>query len=247
MNFLERFKDRTGGVIVSVIASIIFCCCGAVMAFYISPRQALEANRIANLPQMDAAFVIDAEPGEDLLVSGRLVDNRVSVEDTEFVAHKLERWTVTLPDEDSNSTTPTGKWSTVEFISPSLTFQVTGETFNILASEDAQFSGPLHEDVIPGEGPESASDGTEDLRDGTLRFKGFFDGDIITVLGVKASTGGIIPDQLFFGDRVEFEESEADAAKGLLFGGIFMLACAPIILIGGSLGALLGRRRRKLF
>lgn len=128
--------------------------------------------------------------------------------------------------------------------SPLLIVEVTGQAIDVLASGDAAFSGKLRELHVPGEGPNTASDGADEIIEGTLRYRGFSNGDVITILGVKASSGGIIPDHLYAGDRVEFEQAQADAAKGLLIGGIVMMTCAPLILVGGGAAALFGRRRR---
>ena len=244
MNIVQRAKDRVGGVIAAVFAAIVFCCCGAMMTFYLAPQQAIEANRIKNAPQMDAAYVFNANPGDDLLVSGKLVDNQPVLADQEFVAYRLERWDVTVSRDNDGETSTSGSWTQVEIQSPLLTIEVTGQVLDLLASDDAAISGRLRELIVPGEGENTAKDGTSEVRDGTLRYQGFFDGDVITVLGVKASTGGIIPDHLYAGDRVEFEQSQADAARGLLFGGILMMTCAPLVLVGGGAAALFGRSRR---
>ena len=72
MNIVQRAKDRLGGVIAAVVAGIVFCCCGALMTFYLAPSQALDANRIKNLPQMDATYVLTAAPGEDVQPAARV-------------------------------------------------------------------------------------------------------------------------------------------------------------------------------
>ena len=244
MNIFQQIKDRVGGAIAAVVAAILFCCCGAMMAFYLSPRQALEAKRIADLPQMDAAYVLSAEPGDDILVSGKLLNNPRVFEDSALIAYRLDRWDVSESTDDEGETTTNGFWEKVELISPALNIQVTGQPLEILAGDSVSFSGRLREEFVPGTGSLSATDGGEELYDGTMRYSGFYDGDLATVLGIKGSSGGIVPEKLFAGDRVEFEESESDAAKALLIGGIIMMICAPVILVGGGIAALLGRRRR---
>ena len=72
----------------------------------------------------------------------------------------------------------------------------------------------------------------------------FIDGDLVTVLGKKASSDGVIPSELYAGDRVAFADSKQDAARGLLIGGLCVIGLAPIVLVGGALIALFGRRRR---
>ena len=66
--------------------------------------------------------------------------------------------------------------------------------------------------------------------------------DLVTVWGKKASSEGVIPDEYYAGDRVAFVESQHAEAKGALIGGICMLALAPIVLVGGILSAVFGKR-----
>lgn len=68
------------------------------------------------------------------------------------------------------------------------------------------------------------------------------DGALTTVLGQKATTGGIIPEHLFAGDRVAFETSQRQAASGLLFSGICLMILSPLVLVGGLLFVLFRRR-----
>lgn len=111
MTIVQRARDRIGGVIAAVFAGIAFCCCGAALTFYLAPQQALEANRIKNIPQMDAAYVFQANPGVDLLVSGKLADNPTLLEEAGFVAYKLERWDVTVSTDEDGSTSTSGSWT----------------------------------------------------------------------------------------------------------------------------------------
>ncbi len=78
----------------------------------------------------------------------------------------------------------------------------------------------------------------ERLPDGTRRYQGFFDGDLVTVLGKKSANGGVLPEHIFGGDRLQFEESQRQAASGLFMAGLCMMAFAPLLLIGGLLWAL---------
>lgn len=245
MNLFESLKNRAVEVTAAVVAAVAFCCCGALMAFYLSPQQALQANRIAGLPQMDAGFVAEAEPGEDLLVTGVLAGNDSALPEQGFVAYTTEIWQVTPPAPDSESGEASGRWESSGVTLPALTIRVGGEDVAVLRSTGARLSGPLREVVVPGPGQETAHEGDRSLPEGSLRYRGFFEGDLITVLGVKASSGGIIPEELFAGDRVEFEESQVEAAKGLLFGGIAMMVCAPVVLVGGGLLAVFRKRRRR--
>jgi hypothetical protein len=82
------------------------------------------------------------------------------------------------------------------------------------------------------------------LSEGSLRVRGFYNGDLVTVWGQKASIDGIIPKELFAGDRVTFIESQHATAKGLLIAGISMMVCSPIVLAVGVFTSMFGRRKR---
>ena len=244
MNIISAIRERIRAVIAAVVGSILFCICGTFLTFVMAPRQAIEANRVGNLPQMDAASVAAAAAGDDVLITGSLVDNEI-VDEGGYVAYELYEWVVTLPDaDDDEESQPRGSWNLVETVAPDLNLDVNGSTLLILASASPNFGGNLHEEIIAGEGLEQAEYEDELLPEDSLRLEGLFNGDLLTVLGSKGSTGGIVPVDLFAGDRVAFEQSEVDAAKGLLFAGICFMVFAPIVLVGGFLGAIFGRRRR---
>ena len=131
----------------------------------------------------------------------------------------------------------------MERITPDLTLNVNGRRLEILRASNVRFSGPLHERLVRAYSFRRAKYNNEDLAEGSERLRGFHNGDLVTVLGSKASAGGVIPDELFAGDRIAFVQHEKSAAKGLLTGGLCMMGIAPIILIGGILSALFGRRR----
>ncbi|NUM48701.1 MAG: hypothetical protein HUU38_28675 [Anaerolineales bacterium] len=244
MNIFQLIRDRIAAVIGVVFFSILICFCGIAFTFFFAPQQAIEATRISNLPYMDAGTVTSAAPGTDLLVTAWLAGNAPLVEADAFVAYTLETWDVTPgTSSDEGETEPNGTWETVEQVIPDLTLDLNGQTVHLLSAPSVSFSGPLHEQVVRGNGVEEAQYDGAWLPEGSQRYRGFFDGDLLTVLGKKASTGGIIPEKMFAGDRVAFEQSEKDTAKGLLIAGISMMVCAPIFLVLGGLGAIFGRAR----
>ena len=74
--------------------------------------------------------------------------------------------------------------------------------------------------------------------------RGFSNGDVVTVVGHKASTGDVTPDRIFGGDRVQLIENIRSGAQTMFAIGIGMMICSPIVLIMGVVGALFGRRSR---
>jgi hypothetical protein len=244
MNIFRAIRERIGAAIGAVIGAIFLLGCGALLVLFLSPKQAIEANRIEKMPEMGTREVEAAPSGDDVLVTGRLEDNPL-MDAGGFVAYEMEEWTVTLPDPDDPEDEPEGDWETVEQLVPNLSLNVNGKILRILGSDDATLSGLLNEEIIYSEGYEEAEYDGEWVPHGSLRLRGFFNGDLVTVLGKKASAGGIIPEELYGGDRVAFADSKHRAARGLLIGGIVMMACSPVVLVGGLLSALFGRRRRR--
>jgi len=79
--------------------------------------------------------------------------------------------------------------------------------------------------------------------DGTMRWRGFKDGDLLTVVGQKGSTGDLAPKRLFGGDRVQLVQDIRAGARAAFGIGIGLMICSPFVLVGGILAGLLGRRR----
>ncbi|MFH1636563.1 MAG: hypothetical protein ABIG63_21490 [Chloroflexota bacterium] len=242
MNIFSRIRERIGAVIAALIGSVALLGCGLLFALVLAPQQKLEARRIEAMLLMDAGAVTAASAGDDILITGRLEDNPL-VDEAGFVAYELEEWVVTLPDSENADDDPDGSWETVEHVVPDLSLNVGGEVVLILSANEATLSGPLHEELLYSEAYEEAKYNNEWLPDGSRRYRGFYNGDLTTVLGKKASAGGVIPDELYAGDRVAFVESQHEAAKGMLIAGIAMLVCSPVVLVGGGLAAVFGRRR----
>jgi hypothetical protein len=243
MNLFLSLRDRMGKAVGAVVAGVLMLACGSLLAFVFSPMQALEARRIDRLPLMDAGSVEAAAAGEELLVTGQLLDNPLQ-EEGGYVAYRLEEWVVTLLDPEDESDEPDGDWKKVEQVVPALNLEVGGRTVRIAANHDARLSGSLAEELILSESYDEAKYMGELLPHGSLRLTGLLNDDLVTAWGKKGSTGDLIPDELYGGDRFEFVESKKDAAKGLFIGGVALMVCAPVMVIGGILGAFFGRRRR---
>ena len=248
MNITFDIRDRINRIVAAAIGAAFLMACGALLAFALAPKQALETRRIEQLPEMAAEDVAIAASGDDILITGRLEDNPVITEGR-FVAYVRETWRVTVPTPGSQtngqSGEPTGKWETEERIVPDLTLNVDGREVKILQANSVTMSGPLDERVIHAYGfYRSAKYKGEMLAEGSERVRGFHNGDLITVLGAKASSGGVIPDELFAGDRVAFVKQKKSAARGLLVCGLCMMGLAPIVAVGGIVSALFSRRRR---
>jgi hypothetical protein len=248
-NPFEILRRRIGAVFAAFGASLMCCICGALMTFVFAPAQALQAARISGLPRVENAAAVQAvAAGDELLVTGVLTGNPVVFEDAGLVAYSEDEWQVTVPsssnDDPGSSREPHGSWKSVKTDVPALTLEMNGQPVALQAAGGVTLSGPLHEQLVPGNGISAKYNG-QSLPDGSRRYQGLRNGDQVTVLGKKAAGEGIAPDQLFAGDRAAFEENQRQAAAGLLIFGIVMMVMAPVVLVGGVLGAIFGRGRRR--
>jgi hypothetical protein len=242
MLLLRNIQQRIGSAIAAIIAAIGFLLCGAIMAFVVSPQQAAEWRRIEKLPVLDAASYAAAETGSQVAVTGTLDGNAPLTEDG-MVAYIRARWDVEPADPDVEDDQPDGTWNTAEVAAPALILAIDGGSISTLPADSPTFGGSQHEQIVPGESTLVADDNGQSLPDGTLRTRGFMDGDLVTVVGQKGSTGDVAPTRLFGGDRVQLVENIRSGARAAFSIGIGLMICSPFVLVGGILAGLFGRRR----
>jgi hypothetical protein len=244
MGILASIRERIGNVIAAVIGAVVLLGCGLLFLVVLAPKQKQQAIRIEALPLMDASSVAFSASAEDILITGYIHGQPIPGAG-QYIAYELDEWDVTPADSDDPNDEPSGSWKEIERLVPQLDLDVDGQRVIIQSNNDAYMNGPLHEEVEGSGAYLSADYGSTNLSDGSLRYRGFYDGDLTTVWGQKASIEGVIPKELFAGDRVTFIESQHATAKGLMIAGISMLVCSPVVLVGGILSALFGRRRRR--
>lgn len=245
-NIGRTVTNRIGGAVAAIGAAIFMALCGALMAFVLAPQQAIKAANIEKMPQMDAAYVSAAAPGTDILITGYLNGSAPNPQLPKFIAYEAEQWDVSEnKNTDGTPQAPSGSWEHVETIVPDLTLDMSGTPVNILSANNATLSGSnLHEQLVTKSSAFTADYKGQKLGEGSLRYTGFFSGDLVTVLGKKSSGDGVVPEELFAGDRVAFEQYQKDSAKALLFMGFAAMICSPFVGIGGVVAALMGRGRR---
>ena len=244
-NLISNLRGRVNAVIGVVIAAIALCACGAFMTFYLAPTQAMQAFQISKMPQMTAQTVNDAAAGTQLLITGYISGEVPTASLPDYIAYTQQEWDVTVTeDSNGNDNTPSGSWKNSQTIVPELTLDMSGAPISILSNNRASLAGQLHEKIVDGTGSLQADYNGQNLRDGAIRYQGFFSGDLTTVYGKKASVDGVIPDNLFAGDRVAFEAYQKELASSYLFMGIAFMVCSPIFLIVGIFAAAFGRQGR---
>ena len=241
MRIFSSIRERIGMVVGAGVGALALLGCGLLFTLVLAPKQKIEAQQIERMPIMDADAVADAPAGEEILVTGRLAGEALPGAG-EFVAYELEEWVVRPADPATPDAEPDGNWETVRQITPDLELTISGKKIQLLIAEMAKLSGPLHEELVYSDNYNTAEYEGETLPDGSFRYRGFYAGDLATVLGKKASSGGVIPDEYYGGDRVAFTENKHSAAKGMLIGGMCMIGLAPLVLIGGVLSAVFRRR-----
>lgn len=242
MNLLQNIRGRINATIAAVVGAILTLICGALLAFVISPQQAIEWRRIQNLPELDAGSFASTASGEDVAITGPL-DGNAELTDDGLVAYIHERWEVTPADPDDEDDEPSGMWAMVETNVPALSVQIAGGTVETLADNSASLEGSLHETLTQGTGAEVAEFENQQLPEGSERIRGFRNGDLVTVVGTKATIGGLAADRIFGGDRVQLVENIRSGARAAFLIGIGFMICSPIILVVGVLSGLFGRKQ----
>ncbi len=208
--------------VATLFAWLVVGYCAWVL-LWIVPQQLVLAWRISHLPTMDGTAVVAAAPGDDVLLTGRLVDNPAAAYD--FVYYTQERWKVkTSPDSAGK---PYGRWEDAEDYLPDLNLVVDGRRIQLQGNSDVTLLGDVHlETYEAGSGRRLPIDAIHIL-DGTLRYHGLRNGDQITVLGRKAVSGDIIPSYLFVGDLETFRERQWNRVKNLFLAALFLIVFAP--------------------
>ncbi len=235
-NFFSSVRQRVRSMLAITAISVLCLLCGGLMAFGLAPAQAIQAYRISRLPVTDdAAQVAAAQPGEELLFTGTLKGNPPLLEGLDFIAYSAEEWIVTLPSDNASNSKPGGHWETTETVIPALTLELNNQPVSLLKTSSARLSGDLHILIVKGDSPHQAEYEGERLPDGSKRYRGLFDGDLATVLGKKSASGSVLPEHIFAGDRLQFEESQRQAASGMFASGLCMMVFAPLLLVGGLL------------
>jgi hypothetical protein len=207
LNPLLTIRERIGAAIGVLVVSSICCLLGVFMTFFLAPRQAIQANRISNLPVVSLAEIDSAATGDTLLITGVINGTPPHPEIADFVAYSGEQWVVTVPSasDSESSSEPTGSWKPIPTVVPDLSLEMEGQLVPIHAASSARLDGALRELIVPGEGELSADYEGQPVTDGTIRYHGLDNGVLTTVLGEKATDEGVTPKQIFAGDRAAFE------------------------------------------
>ena len=234
-----RERSRTLGALARVALAIFVC--GAAMARCLAPMQEVEWRHIQSLPELDADSFAAQPTGQEVVITGALVDNPLALPQYELVAYQVEEWNVSWDDENDEYE---GSWTVIETNMPALAVSITGGSVKTRSVSSLTIGGDTHEYLELGVGLDSALYEGRQLPDGSLRTRGFSNGDLVTVVGAKSSTGELTPERIYGGDRAQLVAEIRSGAHALFsFGLVMMLVCAPGVLIIGAIATISGRRR----
>lgn len=245
MDLFGGIRRSISGAVGIVIATIGIFACGAVMAFFLSPQAALEWRRIEALPELDTSSFAALSAGSEAAITGTLKDNDTLTSDG-LVAYRKEIWNVSQSSSSSSSTgtpEPSGSWDTLESHFPSLSIDIKGGAVHTQEVAGTDIGGSLHTNITKTSSNLTAEYDNSPLPDKSIRIQGFTNGDLVTVVGKKGSAGGLIPDRLYGGDRVQLVDEIHQQAQTLFGIGVGMMICAPIFLVVALVGLFFGRRR----
>jgi hypothetical protein len=248
MNIFRGIQERVSGVVLGAIAGVVVFLCGALMAFVISPQQAIEWRRIQNLPELDANGVQAAPSGQEIAMTGYLAGNTALTTDG-LVAYEKHQWAVrtsTSTSEDGETSTPSGSWESLKTNIPVLNVNISGGTVSTVAATSVDLGGNYQETIERGASAVTADYDGSPLPEGSIRTQGFQDGDLVTIVGNKSSVGGVTPDRIYGGDRNQLVEDIRGGARALFASGVGMMICGPILAAAIIAGSIFGRRRRSV-
>jgi hypothetical protein len=249
----RRWSRRPGwlpGVILGAIG-LVFAAVGAYILLVEAPRQDEKAHHIRDLPGATLGSFSDQRPGTEVAVTGVLTgnftlqDQPYDIAQYEVVAYQVDQWDVTS-DSDSG---PIGTWGILTQNMPGLAFDFAGQTVWLLREDTSKvtISGETHEFVVPSSTGDKAQYNGRDLREGSLRIRGFRNGDVITVVGetVRPDYIYIIPERVHAGDRQNLVDStQAEANTLRLFSVIFGCLGSLFVIVPVSVAGFKAWRRR---
>lgn len=173
---------------------------GVYLTFSLAPLSATQSRRLSRLPEIDAAEYKTTAPGARLLVSGTLQDNEES--SGGLVVYKRSRWMITEPaDPAIEDDEPEVEWlSSGQYVPDGLRVAIEGGAVTVKRTPDVTLTGSLVEVIVP---PEGEAETIKGWAVGTARLRGLRNGDTVTVVGWKAASGMITPEEIYGGSRAD--------------------------------------------
>jgi hypothetical protein len=211
---------------------------GAYQVFNRSQLPTITFQQLRDLPALDAEGVAAAPKGTLLTVTGVLSGNK-TISSEGFVTYKQDEWNVFPCNiaDDPECTETDGIWGEVSQQVPGLVLVIPGGPVSTLPAEQVTFGGDLTESVEKGEFQSIlllAEYNGQRLPDGSFRHQGLKNGDLVTVVGRKADTGGIYPSHLIVGDHdqmVAYFRAISGAITWVRISGVILMILSPFATI----------------
>ena len=216
-------------LIVLGLLGLMFLLIGIFAGTIQAKRVLQEAAAIDKLPQLDAQSLENTISGTTVVVTGALEANDGVADVGGLVIYVEEIWKIRYNDSEGSEGWE-GNWDFLNVIVPDCTFSITGGTVLINTVQEVVIDRTYHEYkyFVP-----RVSREVEGIKEGSVRRRGFKDGDLITIIGSKDPTG-VIPSRIFGGDRAAMEQYLAYQVAGLRTTGIiFSLVGIGLMIIAG--------------
>lgn len=240
VNPLEMIRQRIAGVIGVIVMAIAMLVCGGILAFVVSPGQAMEWRRIQGLPETTSGSLAVANPGDEVVFTGTL-DGNEELTEYRLAAYRQSVWEVTSSKDSDGNTDYDGSWTEQEKVVPALTVRVSDGSITTIPETTASFGRPTVTETVESNQGQSV----DGHHEGSLQYEGFRNGDRVTVTGTRTNGGEVLPDRIFGGTREQLVEDIRSGARAAFVGGIALMVCSPVALVGGIIGVIFGRRRRR--
>jgi hypothetical protein len=234
--------NESGRFMTAALGGLVCFSIGVYYAFDLSHQLTSEWWQIRDQPELDAAGIAAASSHTLLTVTGFL-DGNEPVSPDGYVAYvQDELWVYPcnpLEDEDCLLSTGrgTGLWGEGTQVVPGLTLTVSGGTVSTLPVSRVTFGGSLTERVEAGSFLNTAFTANYNgqiLPDGSLRTRGLRDGDLVTVVGRKVITGGVVPSHLIGGDHDQLAAHFRAVTRYQAFlrvSGVIMMIISPVVVV----------------
>jgi hypothetical protein len=248
-NLLKSKADR----IAIILGGFAFTACllgtGIYFTFVASPTGSAEIDRLEKLPDLTAGNLASVSPGEEYIVTGILEGNEPQII-IGFVAYYTETWGYEKKYYFRSPPKLQWKWYLSGIGMPPLT--ITLDDGPITTAEvplayppsnmNLSFSGDLHEQLFPAESGLAGTYEGELLYEGSVRTRGFLNGDLVTIHARINAEGEPRPLHLHGGTRASMFADMRQRERVVPTTGIIMMAVSLIPLVIAILTIRVNRR-----
>lgn len=226
----------------TILVGVACLSVGIYYAFDLSHQLTSEWWQIRRQPALNATELAAAPVDSLLVVTGNLAGN-APISPLGYVACVEDKLSVYPCDPTDNEDCllaygqGTGMWVKLKQSVPGLTLTVSDGRVHTLPVAQVTFGGNLREEVVADDFEHIAFTveyNGQILSDGSLRTRGLENGDQVTIVGHKISTGELIPDHLIGGGEDALVAHFRPFARYQIFlrvMGFVMIIGSPIVTL----------------